>query len=191
MQEVLGVAIRDAIGLVGIGLSAVLGYFFGRRQEIDKLRLQAAFPRAERISTLIQEIHGIEAQLVRWWQSNLGHLETIDHGLAYFETSSLYEAKRQQILDLTQERGNLNSEIRTARVYLNQSDLDRIEKYLELGHFEYSHDGMGGIIFTNFWRAFWYTLLDDKKGEEREALFEKIKTRLNRMHELRSWWHPW
>ena len=181
MNEKVLIAI---LGILGSILSAFIGYFLGKKKKIDELRLNQAFPRAEEISTLMQDIYHSDISFAEWWKKNFGHLENIQQGINYFEELDIYRDTGRDIISLHDKRNRLRQHTRIARIYLNQKVLDDIEKYLEIDSFSYSHDGMGGILFTSFWGEFFLNLLDEEKSKERKKLYRRIKNRFNKMHNV-------
>ncbi len=177
--------VKIILSILGIIISSTAGYIFGRRKKIDEIRLNIAFPKAEEISIIIQEIFDDEESLTKWWHNNFGHLKNIDEGIEYFEKhNNLYENEHQVVQNLLNKSGLLCKNVRSARIYLNEKDLDRIEEYLSIGHFTYSSDGLGGILFSTFLKEFFSNLLDEENSKKRIALFAEIKKRLNKMHNI-------
>ncbi len=175
---------RSAIFITGlIGLcSTFLAYLLGRRQEMEKIRIATAFPKAEELAILIQDLHHTEGALRKWYEENFTPQLSLEDAVERIEQKAMFAEERKLINNLTSKRNELRDKIRASRVYLQASDLDRLETYLSVAGFSFQHDGMGGVFFTNFYRQYFASLLDDGKWKRREKLFRKIERRLSKMH---------
>ena len=161
-----------------------LGYLLGKQKKIDELRLQQAFPRAEEISTLIQEVYHEDMSFIDIWKSNFGHLENFQQGINYFQGRNIYQSFRERVNALSEKRQKLREKTRSSRLYLNAKVLNLIEDYLKIDEFTFSDDGMGGILFTNYWREFFNNILDNDRIQKRKRLYQKIKKRLNKVYQV-------
>lgn len=162
-------------------ITGFLGYFLGKQKKIDELQLKQAFPKAEEISSLIQEVYDEDMSLIVIWKSNFGHLSNFQQAINYFEESSLYQPERYRITALSEKRQKLLEKIRSSRVYLNTKTLDLIEDYLKINEFTFRQDGMGGSFSSDYWEEFFSNILDDHRIQKRKRLYQKIKKRLNKI----------
>jgi len=165
-------------------ITGFLGYLLGKQKKIDELQLQQAFPKAEEISTLMQEVYHEDMSFIDIWESNFGHLENFQQGINYFQERNIYQPDRDRIIALSEKRQELREKIRSSRVYLNAKTLNLIEDYLKINEFTFSYDGMGGILYTGYWREFFNNILDDDRIQKRKRLYQKIKKRLNKIYRV-------
>ena len=181
MEGLLPTLITAISGIV----LAVLTYLLGRKTDVAKARFEKGWPLAETISVRLIELHRLETQLTRWFEGNFGHLP-IEQGADYFDRDrgGLYSDESEQIDHLYEKRRDLSTAVKEARIYLNPTDLDRIEEYLAIGDFKWSS---APPFFSSFTQEFFRNLLNTTNRRHREKLYLKIKRRLNRMHQIRRW----
>lgn len=156
----------------------------GRKQEVERARLTRAFPLAAEISVTVQELYYSEQGLADWFTGNFRHIRSLPDAVRYIEDNATFRSGAAQAKQVTELRNGLRAKVRSARIYLNSQDLDRIEEYCALGDFTYESDGMGGVMFNTWLVEFFGNLMDPSKRLSRTELYTAIKKRLNRMHEI-------
>lgn len=173
-----------AVALTAVGwiLSNVIVYMIGRRTRVDEIKIKRKFDLAEQLAVALQKDHNSREDFMDWFKANLGHLDLME-ALAAFDQHAgvLYkntDAKFEALQNTRAEIGKLNMD---AVIYFDKSFHEMVNKYMHATEFSYTHDGVGGIIFNNYARAFFSNLLDADKIEVRRESFEEIIDRLRRM----------
>ena len=171
---------------LGVGASvgtALVGYWMGRRQEIDRQRLARALPIAEEIAQA-QRVHTTRVDLIRWFDENFSDIPSRSEAVRLFERHSIYDATRARVLDLRKLERELDAKLLVGRVYLNPRDMDRIAEDIQLANFGFSDDGIGGALYTDFWERFVDNLLDPQVRSQRTHLWLHMRRRFPKMHTL-------
>jgi hypothetical protein len=160
-------------------IGVILGYVIGKQNKIDEIKIKQAFPKAEEISRLIQEIYHEDISFITIWEKNFGHLDNFQKGVNYFQENAIFDQDRARVIELAKKRQQLHDSIISSRVYLNSKVLNLIEAYLQLDEFSFTDDGMGGVLVTTYWADFFANILDDGKKEKRKKIYQKIKRMMN------------
>jgi len=162
--------------------SNIIVYFIARRTRVDEIKVKRKFNLAEQLAVALQKDHHSREDFMEWFKANLGHLKMMEALEAFDKhAGTLYkntDAKFEALQNTRAEIGKLNME---AVIYFDKSFHDLVNNYLRATEFTYIHDGIGGIIFNHYARAFFSNLLDDDKIRVRRESFEEIIDRLRRI----------
>lgn len=178
-SDTLKLAFPALVSLVTL----LAGYYFGRRQEAVKARVAVALPKAEELGRLVQEYHQEDKALSRWFKETFHAYRTLDEAVDRFERGREFDSERKRVIELIEKRQLLVDRIRSSRVYLNQRDLDRMERYVESTEFTFLHDGMGGALFQTLFLEYFRSRESSASWDTRDREFAVIKKRLPKMYQ--------
>jgi hypothetical protein len=93
----------------------------------------------------------------------------------------MYEDKYNLIKDLSGLKINIRDNLKIGRLYLDKKIIVYIEEYLDLYNFTYSSDGVGGMLFNDYYYKFFMNLMDKNIEIKSDYLKKKIMNKIRRL----------
>jgi len=173
ISDILKIGIPSILGL----FSTVLAYIFGRKKQIDEIKIKKNFEYAQRIASELQEVHDGYERLVRVWEENFAHMP-FHKAIEVFEKhADMYDNEKYYIQQLVKKEEQLEKLYKESLIFLKTSFRKELKQYLELSKFVYHHDSLG--LFNNYYEKFFENL--NKKKEKRRLLFNELEKNFNKL----------
>lgn len=180
MIEEISQALPQIVTGVFVLLTAVVGYFVGKKSKIDDVRIKKTHELAEELSVLMQEDHRDRNFAREQYDRSFGHLSGPHEAAQYFGQHEILHGSLRQVIERLMERRPKVVELKDrSAIYLPKRVTDLVDEYIGLTTFEYMTDGIG--LIDTFAQSFFEHCLDDQKASRREEIFDEIMRRLRKI----------
>jgi len=161
-------------------LTAIVGYFIGKRSKIDDIRIKKTHELVEELSVLIQEDYTDRKSVREQYERSFGHLNGPQEAGLYFDKHyTLHGSLREIMQRLVERRPKIVETKQRSAVYLTEKVIESVDEYIELTTFTYMTDGIG--LIDNYAASFFEHSLDDNKASRREAIYKDVMHRLRKI----------